>query len=76
MLDKLREQIDEQANKNRRTAVPGDQFFVTLVSSCLFSFAARPMLSKALGLSPGKFLDFLEQRRRELPAFLKRSLQP
>ena len=52
-----------------------EQFFVTLVSSCLFPFAARPMLAAALGIGPKAFDGFIKQRRKELPVFLKRGLR-
>jgi AcrR family transcriptional regulator len=75
MIGKLREQIDEQVRKKRMAPVSTEQFFVTLAGSCLFPFMAQPMLTDVLGLEPTEFQDFLEQRRKELPAFLKRALQ-
>jgi AcrR family transcriptional regulator len=75
MVDKLREQIDEQVRAKKMAPLSADQFVVTLASSCLFPFAARPMLSEVLGLSPKEFKGFIERRRKELPAFLKRALQ-
>jgi AcrR family transcriptional regulator len=75
MVDKLREQLDAHARKNRTPRVSAEQFLVTLVSSCLFPFAARPMLSGVLGLRRNEFRVFMEKRRTELPAFLKRALE-
>jgi len=34
------------------------------------------MVAEALGLPPIRFEGFMDRRRRELPAFLKRALQP
>jgi TetR/AcrR family transcriptional regulator len=75
MIDKLREQIDDVVTARRIAPVSAEQFFITLAGSCLYPFAARPMISEALGLSAAKFDGFMERRRRELPAFLKRALQ-
>lgn len=76
MVAKLGRQIEEQVEAGAMAAVSVEQFMVTLVGSCLFPFAARPMLAAVLGLGPKKFDDFMKQRQRELPQFLKRALQP
>jgi hypothetical protein len=52
-----------------------EQFLVTLAGSCLFPFAARPMLAEVLGLRSKAFDAFMSERRRALPAILKRALQ-
>lgn len=75
MIDVLRRQIDERVEAGTMAPISAEQFFVTLVSSCLFPFAARPMLTEVLGLEPAAIASFLEQRRKDLPAFLKRALQ-
>jgi len=56
-------------------SVSAEQFFVTLVGSCLFPFASRALLVEVVGLDPAKVQDFMERRRKNLPAFLKRALQ-
>ena len=74
MIRKLRAQIDEQA-KAKKTAPPSaEQFLVTLAGSCLFPFAARPMIAEVLGLRATAFDAFMAERRRALPALLKRVL--
>jgi TetR/AcrR family transcriptional regulator len=75
LLGTLRRQIDEQVQAKRMAPVSAEQFFVTLVSSCLFPFVARPILAASLGLRPAAIRRFMEQRRTELPEFLKRALQ-
>jgi AcrR family transcriptional regulator len=74
MLTRLRQQIDEQVKKKRLAPVSAEQFFVTLVGSCLYPFAAQSMLAEVLGLTPAGFRRFMDKRRRELPAFLKGAL--
>jgi hypothetical protein len=71
----LRAQIDEQVRKKAIAPMSVEQFIVTLASSCLFPFAARPMVTAALGLDSRAFTAFIKRRRKELPAFLKRALR-
>jgi len=75
MVNKVREQIDEQLEGKTVAPVSAEQFLVTLTSSCLFPFAAQPMIAEVLGLGPAGVRAFMKRRRRELPAFLKRALQ-
>ena len=75
MINKLREQIDEHVKAKKIAPVSADQFVVTLAGSCLFPFAARPMIADVLGIGPDGVRAFMNRRRRELPAFLKRALQ-
>ena len=74
MVFKLREQIEERVTKKKMAPISAEQFFVTLSSSTLFPFAGGPMLTEVLGLSSNEFLTLIEQRRRDLPAFLKKAL--
>jgi AcrR family transcriptional regulator len=75
MINKLREQIAERLEGKNIAPVSADQFLVTLTSSCLFPFAAQPMIADVLGLGPAGVRAFMKRRRRELPAFLKKALQ-
>jgi hypothetical protein len=75
MIDKLREQINDLVKARNIAPVSAEQFFITLASSCLYPFAAPPMIAEVLGLRPTGFREFMKPRRRELPAFLKRALQ-
>ena len=75
MVDKLQEQIDERVEAKKLAPVSADQFLITLASSCLFPFAARPMVADVVGVGPTGMMAFMKRRRTELPAFLKRALQ-
>jgi AcrR family transcriptional regulator len=75
MIEVLQRQIDQRAEVGKTEPVSAEQFFVTLVSSCLFPFAARPMLTDVLGLRPAEIQRFLKQRRKDLPVLLKRALR-
>lgn len=74
MLAKLRQQIAAGVKAKKMAPVSAEQFFITLASSCLFPFAARPMIGQLLGLNAAGFRAFMERRRTELPALLKRTL--
>jgi AcrR family transcriptional regulator len=76
MFDKLRQQIGDGVRAKEMRPVSAEQFFVTLISSCLFPFAARPMIAQVLGLGPSGHRQFMEDRRTDLPAFLKKALHP
>jgi AcrR family transcriptional regulator len=75
MIGKLREQIEAQVKLKKIAPVSAEQFFITLASSCIFPFVARPMLAEVLGVSSEQLLGLIEQRRTALPAFLKRALR-
>jgi TetR/AcrR family transcriptional regulator len=75
MIRKLRAQIAEQRNATRVAPLSAEQFLVTLAGSCLFPFAARPMIAAFLGLGPKAVDAFMQQRRKDLPAFLKRAIR-
>jgi AcrR family transcriptional regulator len=74
MFDKLQEQLDDCVKTKKMPSVSAEQFFVTLAGSCLFPFAARPGIAQLLGLESSGHREFMERRRKELPAFLKRAL--
>jgi AcrR family transcriptional regulator len=76
MVETLREQIDREVANGRMAPLKPEQLLVTLAGSCVFPFAARPVVSAALGLGGKTFETFIEQRRKELPPFLKRALRP
>jgi AcrR family transcriptional regulator len=76
MVVKLQKQIKGEVKARRMAPTSAEQFFVTLAGSCLFPFAARPMLSEVLGLGSKEFEILMKRRRVELPRLLKRALQP
>jgi AcrR family transcriptional regulator len=75
MIGKLREQINARTKRTKSRPVSAEQFFITMVGSCLFPFAARATLTDVVGLSPEEVNGFMKRRRKDLPALLKRALQ-
>ena len=39
-------------------------------------FAARPMLSLAFGLDDAGFARFIEERKRDLPQYIRNAIRP
>lgn len=76
VLPKLREQIRTRVEAGTLAPVTPEQFLVTCLASCVFPFAARPLLNVLLDFGAKGFDRFIEQRKKELPEFLKRALQP
>jgi TetR/AcrR family transcriptional regulator len=76
ILGKLRAQIGERVQAGGMRPIAPEQFMVNLLSLCVFPFAARPFIGVALGLDDDGFTRFIEQRKRDLPAFFLNALQP
>ncbi len=76
VVAKLGAQIDARVRAGTLRPVAPDQFVVSLLSLCLFPFAARPLLQVALGWGPEEFAEFIEARKRELPGFFLNALRP
>lgn len=75
-MQKLRDQIEALASENAIRSIEPEQFLVNLLSMCIFPFIARPMLHAMLGLDDERFTEFIEERKRELPAFMLNALRP
>lgn len=75
-FDKLEKQLAAEARAGRMRRMNVAQFFVNLLSLCVFPFAARPMLDAALGFDNDDFAKFIEQRRKELPVYIRSAIQP
>lgn len=72
----LQKQLRAGAREGTLRPISPEQFLVNLLSLCIFPFAARPMLHAVLGMDDADFRRFIAQRRKELPAFFLRALQP
>jgi len=76
LLGVLAKQIDEGVAAGRMRPIAPASFMVTLISLCIFPFAARPMLQAMLGLDDAGFSRFVAHRRDDLPAFFLGALRP
>ncbi len=75
-LPYLAAQLEEEARSERMRSISPEQFLVNLFSLCVFPFAARPMLRIAFGMDDARFGAFLDERRAELPRFIRNALRP
>jgi TetR/AcrR family transcriptional regulator len=73
---KVGRQIDERVAAGTMRPMSPQQFAANLISLCVFPFAARPMLAMAFGLDDAGFARFIEERRTELPGFIKNAIRP
>jgi len=75
-FEKLAKQLAAEARAGRMRRISAAQFVVNLLSLCIFPFAARPMLRAALGFDDEEFTKFIDQRRKELPLYIRSALEP
>ncbi len=75
-MQKLRDQIDALVAEKAMRPIQPEQFLVNLLSLCVFPFIARPMLHAVLGFDDRRFAAFIDERKRELPAFFLNALRP
>ena len=69
-------QIEARVREGAMRPIAAEQFVVSLVSLCIFPFAARPMLGMMLGLDDAAFPAFIDERRRTLADFFRNALRP
>ncbi|HUQ21324.1 MAG TPA: TetR/AcrR family transcriptional regulator [Gemmatimonadaceae bacterium] len=76
VFEKLDRQLADEARAGRMKQISSPQFVVNLLSLCIFPFAARPMLRAVLGFDDEMFAQFIDQRRRELPQYIRNAMRP
>ena len=69
-------QIRARVRDGRMRPIEPDQFVINLLSLCIFPFAARPMIQAMLQLDDSGFARFVARRKRELPTFFLKALEP
>ena len=72
----LERQINDGVHAGVLRPIKAQQFVINLISLCIFPFAARPMLSIVFGMDDAAFDRFIDQRRKELPEFVRSALRP
>ena len=76
LLQKLGRQIDDAARAGTIRRIAPEQFIINIISLCVFPFAARPLIGVAFGMDDARFARFIQQRKTELPAFVRNALRP
>jgi len=67
---KFLEQVEKEIKKGTIKRIHPLHLLMNLLSMCIFPFVAKPMMQKNLGLTEAQFLDFMEQRKKEIPKFI------
>lgn len=75
-LRKLESQLTAAARAGKMRRTSATQFIVNILALCVFPFAARPMLRAVLGIDNDGFATFIEERRKELPAYIHSAIRP
>jgi len=76
VLGTLRKQINARVRAGTFRAIEPEQLVINLLSLCIFPFAARPLLSVAMGLEPDEFSAIIAERRTLLPEVIMAGLRP
>jgi AcrR family transcriptional regulator len=72
----LLNQIAEEVRKGNIRPIHPANLMINLVSMTIFPFMAKPMLEANLGITDEQFNAFIEQRKKEIPAFIISALRP
>lgn len=75
-LQRLRADIAAAVDAGTIRPIPPEDFIVSLMSLCVFPFAARPMMQAMLELDDEAFGALIEHRRTTLAAFFLAGLRP
>jgi TetR/AcrR family transcriptional regulator len=76
ILARIGSQLEELAARGVMRPIAPEQFLTNLIALCVLPFAARPMLTIALGMDEPAFQRFLDERRAQLPGFILNALRP
>jgi AcrR family transcriptional regulator len=76
LLEALQTRIDARVRAGTLRRIAAPQFFVNLVSLCVFPFAARPLLAALFDLDEKAFAAFIAERKAQLPQFFLGALRP
>lgn len=76
LFEGLKRQLDEQIAAGAMRPIAPEQFLINIISLCVFPFAARPMLSVVFGMDDDAFKRFIDERKRDLPIFVRNALRP
>jgi AcrR family transcriptional regulator len=75
-LDRLEEQLQEEAEAGELRPISAEEFIVNLLSLCIFPFIARPLIEGMFGMDGDAFEQFIDDRKEALPEFFMDALRP
>lgn len=64
------EQIETEVKEGRIKEIDPKQFVINSIGLCVFPLIARPMIEMVFDMDEVQYKDFLESRKKELPAFI------
>lgn len=76
VLGVLGEQLRAAAEAGTMRPIAPEDFLATLVSLCIFPFAARPLLCTFFRWDDAQWAEFVARRRRDVPTLVREALRP
>jgi TetR/AcrR family transcriptional regulator len=76
MLAYVEQQIARRIAEGTLRPMTARQLMVNVMALAVFPFVALPVLRATFGFTDEQFAEFLDERRRELPAFIMGALRP
>ena len=76
ILERLQRQIDDAVHAGTMRPITPQQFAVNIISLCIFPFAARLLIATVFAMNDAAFARFIEERKTELPKFIRAALRP
>ena len=67
---KFLDQIDKEVRNGTIKKINPVHLLMNLISMTIFPFMGKPMFQKNLGISEAQFRQLMEQRKKEIPAFI------
>lgn len=68
------EQVETEIRKGKIRKINPVQLLMNLLSMCIFPFLGRPMFQRNLGMNDKEFFAIMNERRKEIPAFIMASI--
>ena len=63
---KMLKQYREGVSRGKYKDIDPEQFFVNLISLCVFPFAAKPIIQTAFNLNDDAYMKFILRRKEQL----------
>lgn len=74
--DRFMEQVEAEIKAGRIRPIDPAQLLIHVLSMTIFPFISKPILQRNLRLSDSRFRQLIEERRQEIPRFIRAALQP
>jgi hypothetical protein len=76
MLRNIIQYLQQQIDAGKLRTRDPEHFFISLLSMCVFPFAARNLAMHMMSKSPEEYSKFLSQRKDEIMLFVKSMIKP